>query len=180
MREKLRRALNEEKAGIRSEDSDVRLLVESEVGDAANFVVPEHVTVTDSKKKKKKGKNAQQPELEPESSDIVTEQATVSVQEDQKQEITPVAKVQVPLVVGGALKQSGDGQPAQLVKRKRTKKKVSPKSLVGQVWMLRRDRVTYGFSTSQRYRRLFVRGTGPQEQMIPIRHSIAQIQNMMP
>jgi len=127
MREKLRRALNEEKAGIRSEDSDVSLLVETEVGDAADFVVPENVQLPSSSKKKKKGKSAAtEVDAKLEADDVETEQKSVPVEVEPKPESTAVAnssKVQQPVVIGGALKQSGDGQPVQLVKRKRTKKK---------------------------------------------------------
>ncbi|KAI9285729.1 P-loop containing nucleoside triphosphate hydrolase protein [Umbelopsis sp. AD052] len=131
MREKLRRALNEEKAGIHNDNSDIPLLVESEHGDVANFVVPEHVEIVSGSKKKKKGKKATVEE-DADAGDLSVERSTalteVNIQPVETDETTAVAinvpqDTQTPVVIGGALKQTADGQSAELVKRKRKKKK---------------------------------------------------------
>lgn len=183
MREKLRRALNEEKAGIRSEDSDVSLLVETEVGDAADFVVPENVQLPTSSKKKKKGKSAAtEVDAKLEADDVETEQKSVPVEVEPKPESTAVAnssKAQQPVVIGGALKQSGDGQPVQLVKRKRTKKKVSINFAQHMQLCCIGTQLTMS-SCSQRYQRLFVRSTNLQKHTIVIPRLIAQTRNTTP
>ena len=132
MREKLRRALNEEKAGIHNDNSDIPLLVESEPGDVANFVVPEHVEVVSGSKKKKKGKKATVEE-ETDAGDMSVEQSAASTEANTQQvetaapaavTVTESQNTQTPIVIGGALKQATDGNSVELVKRKRKKKKV--------------------------------------------------------
>lgn len=133
MREKLRRALNEEKAGIHHNDnSDIPLLVESEHGDVANFVVPDHVEVVSGSKKKKKGKKATVEE-ETDAGDMSVEQSAASTEANTQQvetaapaavTVTDSQITQTPIVIGGALKQTTDGHSVELVKRKRKKKKV--------------------------------------------------------
>jgi hypothetical protein len=132
MREKLRRALNEEKAGIHNDNSDIPLLVESEPGDVANFVVPEHVEIVSGSKKKKKGKKVTVEE-DTDAGDTSVEQSTALTEVDiQPVEtaatsaitVTVSQDTQTPVVIGGALKQTADGHSVELVKRKRKKKKV--------------------------------------------------------
>lgn len=129
MREKLRRALNEEKAGIHNDNSDIPLLVESEQGDVANFVVPERVEVVNGSKKKKKGKKAIVEDMT-DAGDMSVEQSAASTEADTQQivaaavTVTEPQSTQTPIVIGGALKQTTNGQSVELVKRKRKKKKV--------------------------------------------------------
>ncbi|CAM0138885.1 putative ATP-dependent RNA helicase DHR1 [Umbelopsis sp. WA50703] len=124
MREKLRRALNEEKAGLRKTDSDVPLLVESEVGDSADFVVPEktELNIVSKKKSKKKSKAAaDKKEHSPEIVDVA--EITGAEQPAVAMNIVNTTVEQKPIVVGGALKQTVGAQPTPLVMKKRKKKK---------------------------------------------------------
>jgi hypothetical protein len=126
MREKLRRALNEEKAGLRKTDSDVPLLVESEVGDSADFVVPEktELNIVSKKKSKKKSKAAaDKKEHSPEIVDVA--EITGAEQPAVAMNIVNTTVEQKPIVVGGALKQTVGAQPTPLVMKKRKKKKVN-------------------------------------------------------
>lgn len=141
MRERLRRTLAEQRAGLPVSDPDIRLFVaDREAGEtdaeaekifAQMTLKAEEVAEAESKDRKrgkKGGKEVVEDKVEERSVDRDEEASEMVVKTPKS-----MMPVSMPIVIGGALKKTADGLPMPLVKKKRKKKKVGALMVNGSV-----------------------------------------------